>query len=60
MISKVAELGRSVLRPYKQQETDLFDFFGEDGELEIGGWEISQIRNLLKTRHSYGMMFQIM
>jgi hypothetical protein len=40
MISKVAELGRSMLRPYKQQETDLFDFFGEDGELEMGGCEI--------------------
>jgi hypothetical protein len=33
---KLAEMGRSILRPYKGKSPELFEFFGEDGELQLG------------------------
>jgi len=58
VIGKLARLGRSMLRPYNQQVIDLFESFGQVGELEFGGWNKRQIRSFPKSPHSYGVMFR--
>ena len=37
---------------------DLFESFGQVGELEFGGWNKRQIRSFPKSPHSYGVMFR--